>query len=194
MKKMILTVCGLMTLLLLIMICYTFYGRSVRKAELEAALSSGMQKAVNMLDAGEYAPRDNEEFIALFLEAFAVEFQSSSDVTVHVLDADVRKGLLSAEAILVFRHPIGTEGRVAARRTIIREAYSEAGREEQVVVQYMVDGKVYKRYELKKDATLIAPKEPAGEFAGWRELDGDSIVTMDNRKADRDYIFVAVFR
>ena len=151
MKKVVLVICSLVFVLILLLTVYTIYGRSIRKTELDNALSSGMQKAMQMLNAEEYAPQNNEEFMALFLEAFAMNFTSSSDVTVHILDADYKKGLLAAEAVLEYKHPLGTMGNVAARKTIIREEYTEEESDVSFTVQYMVDGKLYKKYRAMHD-------------------------------------------
>ena len=194
MKKIVIGICSLALILILVMAAYTVYGRSVRKTELDNALSSAMQKAMQMLDAEEYAPRSNEEFAALFLEAFAMNIESSSDVTVHILDADFEKGLLSVEAVLTYRHPVGTTGRVSARKTIIREEYAEGGGEESFVIQYIADGELYKKYVLKKGTPLIVPAEPQnGAFLGWRKLEEDDVLLPESLLADRDYTFMAVF-
>ena len=194
MKKIVICLCSLALIFLLILAAYTLYGRSVRKTELDNALSSGMQKAMQMLNAEEYAPTSNEEFIALFMEAFLMNFESSSDVTVTILDADYEKGLLSAEAVLTFKHPIGTEGKVAVRKTIIREEYTEDLSSESFTIQYMVDGQVYKRYVLQKGSALIVPVEPSGgTFLGWRDMNGSSVMNLDGKIVDGSYTFVAVF-
>lgn len=194
MKKIVMGICSLVLILILVMAAYTMYGRSVRRTELDNALSSGMQKAMQMLNAEEYAPRSNEEFTALFLEAFFVSLESSSDVTVHILDADFEKGMLSAEAVLTYKHPIGTTGKVAAQRTIIREEYAKDGGEESFVIQYIADGELYKKYVLKKGTPLIVPAEPQnGAFLGWRKLEEDDVLLPESLLADRDYTFMAVF-
>ena len=194
MKKIVIGVCSLVLVLTLILAAYTMYGRSVRKTELDNALSTGMQKAMQMLNAEEFAPRTNEEFIALFMEAFAVNFESSSDVTVHVLDADFEKGLLSVEAILTYKHPIGTTGTVATRKTIIREEYTEDEETQSFTIQYMVNGTLYKRYVLEKGTNVMVPAEPSeGVFLGWRELEGSNIVLPEDMFVDNNYTFVAVF-
>lgn len=194
MKKIVIGLCSLALILVLILAAYTMYGRSVRKTELDNALSSGMQKAMQMLNAEEYAPLNNEEFIALFMEAFAVNFESSSDVTVHILDADYEKRLLSVEAILTYKHPIGTTGKVAAQKTIIQEEYTEADERESFVIQYMADGTLYKKYVLEKGQDLLIPVDPKDDgFLGWRELEGENVCLLEGILVDRDYTFVAVF-
>lgn len=194
MKKIVIGICSLVLILILVMAAYTMYGRSVRKTELDNALSSGMQKAMQMLNAEEYAPRSNEEFTSLFMEAFFVNLESSSDVTVHILDADYEKGLLSAEAVLTYKHPIGTTGKVAARKTIIREEYSEQGDSESFTIRYMVDGILYKKYVLEKGTGIIVPKDPQGDgFLGWRKLEEDDLILPDGLLTDQNYTFVAVF-
>ena len=194
MKKIIVCMCALVLVFLLILAAYTIYGRNVRKKELDNALSSGLQKAMQMLNAEEYAPHSNEEFIGLFMEAFIVNFESSSDITIHILDADYEKGLLSAEAILTYKHPLGTMGTVAARKTIIREEYTDDEEIDSFVVQYMVDGILYKKYVQKAGTSIMIPKSPQGDnFLGWRRLEDDQVVSMDGWIVQQNYTFVAVF-
>ena len=107
---------------ILVLTLYTLHGRSVRQEELDDALASGMKLALEQVkQGGDGAPGSNEELTALFLQSFLLQIDSNSQVTVHILEADYEKGLLSVEAVLTYRHPIGTEGRVTARRTVILE-------------------------------------------------------------------------
>ena len=63
----------------------------------------------------------------MFIQSLVVQIKSDSELTVHIgSDSDMEKGILTAEAILRFRHPIGTEGTVSTGiQTIILEEYSE---------------------------------------------------------------------
>ena len=65
----------------------------------------------------------NEDEIKLY----AVWLPDVCEITIHIgSDSDMEKGILTAEAILRFRHPIGTEGTVSTGiRTIILEEYEE---------------------------------------------------------------------
>ena len=64
------------------------------------------------------------EFIADFMEALLVQINSDCSIKVNVLDVDYQKGLLSVEVIEKYKHPIGTEGQVSVKRTVIMEQYT----------------------------------------------------------------------
>lgn len=122
MKNIIIGICSFVLLGILILTMYTLHGRSIRQQELNHALTSSMQSVMDSICQDiECAPKNNEELVALFLQEFLVQIESNSQVTVHVLDVDHEKGLLSVEAILEFMHPIGTSGTVSAHRTVIIE-------------------------------------------------------------------------
>ena len=180
--------------LIIILVIYTLHGRSVRQKELDNGLSFGMEKAMEMLSADEYAPRSNEEFIALFLEAFLVNFESNSEVTINILQADYEKGLLSVEGILRYKHPIGTTGTVACVRTIILEEYVEEAKKTNFTIQYMVEGIVYKKYVLEEGTSLMIPANPEGDFLGWRALDGEEILDLEGAFVEENCTYVAVFQ
>ena len=197
MKKVVYGLLAIIFIFVIIMIAYTFHGRSVRQTELDNALISSMKKAVEMLqEEPSFAPEDNEEFVALFLEAFLLQIDSSSSATVHILDVDYEKGLLSVEAILTYKHPIGTEGRVKSQKTIILEQYSIEEDVEYVTIQFMAEGKILKVYNLHKGSSCIEPEAPIVDgklFVGWEDESG-TIVNISGLTANEDTTYFAVFK
>lgn len=176
----------------------TIYGRSLREEELNQALASGMELAMEQTGAGTLSGLgDDEELVAVFLENFLMQLESSSDITVHVLDVDAQKGLLSVEAVMGYRHPIGSMGSVAVRKTLIREC---SGREEDAEfcgISYFVEGNCYKEYNVRKGSNILIPAAPTVEgkdFKGWREADGTDPVSLRGRQVEQDCVFVAVFQ
>lgn len=124
MKKALLAVFGSIIILIFLLISFTLFGRNIRQTEVDNALAAAMQSAMEQLLLEEGKPATEEEWKAMFVEAVCVQIESSSELAVHILDADMEKGLLCAEAVLTFRHPIGTTGSVTTgARTIILEEY-----------------------------------------------------------------------
>lgn len=112
--------------LIFILIWYTIAGISIRQTEIDNVMTASMQSAMNMLTLDEGRPKDQDEWIGMFLSSAAAQIESDSTLTVRVIDADMEKGYLSAEGVLTFRHPIGTEGSVTSgRRDIILEQYEK---------------------------------------------------------------------
>jgi len=122
MKNIMIGICSFVLLGIVVLIIFTLHGRSVRKQELNYALTSSMQNVMERLQTDTvFAPKSDEELIAMFQQEFLMQIESNSDVTIHILAADCEKGLLSVEAIFTYKHPIGTQGNLSARRTAIIE-------------------------------------------------------------------------
>lgn len=198
MKNIIIGICSFVLLGLLLLTIYTIHGRSIRQAELDQALEDAMEQAVAFTgETHPDGPQNDQELTALFLEKFAAQIDSNLQVTVHILDIDQQKGLLSAEAVASFRHPTGKEGKVACRRTVIRESLVQEEEKEYCCIDYVVNGSSYKTYHVQKGSSLMIPGIPqcAGKkFLGWRERDGAEIVALAGRKTEKDCTFVAVFQ
>ncbi len=97
----------------------------MRQNELNRAVDSALQDTVeNQFDTKTYSVGSNDEFIADFMEALLVQINSDCRIKVNVLDVDYQKGLLSVEVIEKYKHPIGTEGQVSVKRTVIMEQYT----------------------------------------------------------------------
>lgn len=124
MRKVLITVLGIVIILIFIITYYTLHGREIRQTELNNAVVSSMQSAMEMLLVEESMPQTEDEWIQMFLQSLAVQIDSVSELTVRILEADMEKGLLSVEAILTFPHPLGKTGSVSCYRTVILESYS----------------------------------------------------------------------
>lgn len=110
---------------LFLVIGMTIHGRNLRQNELNRAVDSAISDTVeNRFDAKTYSVSSRDEFIADFMEGLLVQINSDCTVQVNILDADVEKGLLSVEVVEKYRHPVGTEGKVAVQRTVIMEQYT----------------------------------------------------------------------
>lgn len=123
MKKVIMTILSILIFIILMMTIYTIDGRNVRQTELNNALKLSMESAMDQLILADGNPQSEEEWKAMFVQSVVMQIDSASDLTVNILEADMDKGILSVEAVLTFRHPVGTKGRVAVQRTILLEEY-----------------------------------------------------------------------
>ena len=112
-------VCGIV----IILIGFTIHGRGTRWVELNNALKSSMEDAMVMLLYEERIPQTEDEWKASFLQSLAVQINSDSDLKVIFWEADMENGILSVEATLTWKHPIGTTGSVSNCMTIIMEEY-----------------------------------------------------------------------
>lgn len=114
-------ICAIISIVIVMTLC----GTNMRQNELNRAVDNALQDTVeNQFDRKTYSVSSNEEFVADFVEALLVQINSDCSVKVSVLDVDYQKGLLSVEVIEKYKHPIGTEGQVFVKRTVIMEQYT----------------------------------------------------------------------
>lgn len=125
MKKAILAVFCVLIIIIFILSTFTLYGRAIRQTEINNAMTLSMESAMDMLLLDEGRPETEEEWEAMFLSSVAVQIESESELKVHIIESDMQKGILSAEGILIFKHPIGTIGSVSSgKMDIILEEYT----------------------------------------------------------------------
>lgn len=131
MKKALLAMFSTIFILIFILIFFTLYGHAVRYTEVSNALELSMKQAIAQLQLDEGRPVTEEDWIADFAESVAIQIDSQSELTVHIYEADMEKGLLSAEAILTFHNPVGTVSSVkTGKRTILLEEYYDTEKED----------------------------------------------------------------
>ena len=110
--------------ILSIVIVMTLCGINMRQNELNDAVNNAMKETVeNQFNDKTYSVSSDDEFVADFMESLLVQINSDCAVTIQVLDVDYAKGLLSVEVTETFQHPIGTQGKVSVKRTVIMEQY-----------------------------------------------------------------------
>lgn len=198
MKNILIGICSFVLLGILILIIFTLHGTGVRKQELNHALTSSMQNAMERLQENSmYTSTSNEELVAVFQQEFLMQIQSNSHATIHILDVDAQKGLFSVEAILDFVHPMGLPGKVSARKTVIIEQIEADKEIENCTITYMVDGRCYKKYVLAPGTELLMPQAPEKDekqFLGWKSVEGEEYVRLENAVVTEDCVFVAVFQ
>lgn len=113
-------ICSIVSLAIILTLCNVNLRQNELNHAVEHALKTTME---NQFDETTYAADSKEELVADFLEALLVQINSDSRIKVEVLDVDVQRGLLLVEVKEIFRHPIGTEGQVVIKRTVIMEQY-----------------------------------------------------------------------
>lgn len=124
MKKALFAAFSTTIILLFLLILFTLYGRFVRQTEINNALELSMKSAMEQLLLGNGVPESEDEWKTGFLRSIALQIESQSDLTVHIYEADMQTGILSAEAILTFPNPNGTMSTVTTgKRTMILEEY-----------------------------------------------------------------------
>ena len=181
----------------IVLVLFIQVGKSHRQTELENGLTTGMESAMKMLSEDTaYAPQSNEEFVADFLQAFLLAIDSSSDVTVNVLDADYQKGLLSVEAVMSYTYPNGNVGSVSSRKTLILEHFGDSDSENMCTVNFMVDGELYESFTVKRGSAIYGVQDPSGKemvgFSHWEDLETGDTIDPYGYMVEKDMTIVAV--
>lgn len=125
MKNMLVAFYAAVIALIIILIGFTIHGRSIRQVELNNALKSSMEEAMTVLLYEESEVQTEEEWKAFFLHSLAIQINSASDLQVTFVEADMEKRILSVDASLTWKHPIGTKGSVSSFMTVVLDEYSE---------------------------------------------------------------------
>lgn len=160
------------------MIVMTIYGRNLRQTEADHTLAEAVDTAMeDVLKEKSYGVSNSNEFVADFLQLLLRQLNSTSDVTVSVLEADEEMGILSVEIVENFKHPNGKDGTVSKVRTVILDKPQEIEKEYKTVSFYLGDDELYKEYTVLKDTfcTIPLPPEKEGKtFSHWRFVEGDA--------------------
>ena len=99
---------GAVFLCLIVLTGVTIYlveGKTTRQNELDANLSSAMERSMEIMtiDPTYTIERENNEhLIADFIQNFLIRIHSDSDVKIEILGVDAQKGLLSVRATETF--------------------------------------------------------------------------------------------
>ncbi len=180
-----------------IMIFLTTSGRASRSNENTNALVTAIDDSLkNVMEQKAYEISNSNEFIADFLEALLMQYESDSEITVNILKQDMEKGLLSVEVNEKYKHPNGKDGTVSVQRTVI---FDKKADEEPVFydINYWVNGELYKTYSILEGEQLITPETPSsdtGTFMCWKDRDSGNIVNnIEDLVSDNTYHFSAVF-
>ena len=188
--------CGFTAIFIFVMML-TVYGRVTRQEETELALSQAIESTLSgAMEEENRRILDDKGMVADFLQTLLIQANSESDITVSVLDADCKRGILSAEVTEAYRHPNGREGTVSAVRTVIFDKPREPEvKEIRKVRFYTADHKLYKEYRLQKDSFCMVPAPPVkkgADFCGWRFMSGGmgkaGSMRMDGANGSREIL------
>lgn len=157
-------------------IALTLQGRTLRDGEAKQALAESVDGALsNLMENNAYPIENGDLFAADLLEALLAQINSTSDVTVSVLEADFVHGILSVEITESYRHPNGSKGTVSACRTVIFDREQKEEEKSYQVSFYTRDTELYKTYTVMENGYCnmpAAPQIPGKTFKSWRFVTG----------------------
>ncbi|MCM1257531.1 MAG: hypothetical protein NC307_06720 [Roseburia sp.] len=190
MKHIIYGLVCTLTIVFTVVIALTLQGRTLRSTEIEQALAESVDGALSNLMENNVYPVDSEDlFAADLLQALLAQTNSTSDITVSVLEADFVHGILSVEITEKYRHPNGKKGTVSACRTVIFDRDVEEEEENFEVSFFTGDEELFKRYTVPGDGYCNMPAEPKIEgktFKNWRFVTGGTGVAREQQIVSED--------
>ena len=184
MKHMVLGVLSGGIVILFVVVLLTMQHKNVRKEELEQSLTEAMETTMQMVQADADRDYTSEDMRTLLIRNLVPQMNSDSELTVRIVEADAKKGLLSVEVEEQFSYPGGKQGRIECFRTILAEREEEEKGEENIDMhtvtfyrskEEMEQGKsYYKKMEIQNGDACISPAEPISDdlkkkFLEWRD-------------------------
>lgn len=110
---------------------YSIEGKTTRQNELDANLSSAMERSMEIMTIDPtytISREDDQHLIADFIQNFLVRMNSNSEFQIDILGVDAEKGMLSVRATEIFPS-LFSKSTVSATRTIILEDYENTEEE-----------------------------------------------------------------
>lgn len=176
MKNIVLVIVNAILGVLTLMIVMTLYGRMNRSMELQSNLSSAVEETVdNMALSKKYSIQNTNEFLADLVSELSVLLDCESNITIHILQCDKERGILSVEVLLTYVHPNGKEGTVSCEKTVIVNSQPADAEPDKYKVAFWVGADLYKEYLVEAESVISTPAEPQsteGSFYGWIDENG----------------------
>ena len=118
MKTVIISVIGISSILLTVMIHITVNEESIRKAELEEAVAMD-QTMTEVMEQGSYGIGSRNELVAAFLQAMLQKVDKNIDLTVLIHRLDKSRGTMDIEAVGEYLLPDHKKKRISIRRQVV---------------------------------------------------------------------------
>lgn len=186
MKQIIFGLLSTLMIVFVLMILMTTYGRNLRQTETEHSLAEAIDDSLAyVMNEENYTIENQDAFVADFLQMLLVQLNSTSDVNVSILEANMEYGILSVEIVQTYNHPNGNKGTVSEVRTVIFDKKAKEAEPEKRTVgfYYAYEGELYKEYIVEKGNVCPVPPPPTVEgktFKHWFMYEGGYPGEMHN--------------
>ncbi len=176
-KNIILGVIGIFICMHVVFMGMNIYSLQTHKNQLNHVVSRAVEHG---LEHG-FRTEDELEVIAQVEKEIKDSLNKSDNVVVEVKAIDLKKGLLSVEVTEEFSYITGKTKQISQEKTAIMD--QKVIREEFVTVQFLVDGEVYKEYQVVPGEACPLPKLPNDTFSGWIQYGTDNTEVVENIEA-----------
>lgn len=184
-KNIIVGIVGIFLAMYVVIIGLNFYTTQNHKNALENKVSRAVKSTLNTM----YGTNDTEAALELLKGDILAD--SQRQITININAIDLEKGILSIEVNERFPLITGEEREIVVEKTVIME--KEEMETSFVTVTFMVDGEVYKEYQLEPGEECPMPKVPEGVFLGWMEYGAEEITPVEKiGKVWADRVYLAI--
>ena len=189
MKNILLGAIGILTTIYVTLIGMNLYMIQTHKDQLENCFSRILQQA--LVDG--YNTADDEEIAQRIISELAESRNKDSAVQVVIQAMDLKRGFLSVKVTERFSLLTGKEKEITLEKIILMDRI--VLNEDQVKVTFLLEGEVFKSYQLIKGENCPLPKSPEGNFAGWVKQ-GDDTKTLISSIGEvwEDEVYIAVMK
>lgn len=119
MRTVIISVIGISSILIVVMMQTTVNMTSIRQEEIGDALGTAMAQTMSeVMEQESYGIRNRNEMVAAFLQSMLRKINSDIDLTVKIHQCNYETGKMDVEAIGEYRLPNHRTGSVSVRRQI----------------------------------------------------------------------------
>ena len=189
MKNILLGASGLLITIYVTLIGMNLYMIQTHKDQLENCFSRILQQA--LVDG--YNTADHEEISQRIISDLAESRNNAGAMQVQIRAIDLKRGVLSVEVTETFSLLTGKEKVITLEKTILMDRI--VLNEDEVKVTFLLDGEVFKTYQLIKGENCPLPKSPEGDFLGWIKQ-GDTTKTLVSSIGEvwEDQVYIAVVK
>lgn len=119
MRTVMISVIGISSILLVVMIHNTINTESIRSEEITDALSTAMYQTMSeVMEQSSYGIGDQNEMMAAFLQAMIQKMDSEISLTVMIHQFNYETGMMDIEAVGEFLLPDQKKKKISVRRQI----------------------------------------------------------------------------
>lgn len=156
-------------------------------------LENHLSRIVKYVLETEYGNSDEDAVKQMLQEEIKNSVSENAKVFVDIQEIDLQKGLLSVKVTEEIHTLTDSKREIVVQKTAIMDRV--ATELPKVTVSFLVEEEVYKEFQIVKGKSCPLPKDPEGEFLGWREYGTETIVTAEKLKYIwENKVYEAVFR
>lgn len=189
MKNIIIGIVGVFVSIYVVCIGLNIYAVQTHQNQLNHTVSRVVENTLKDL----YGTEDMAAARNQLINDIKSSLMNEGLIKIEIKQMDLKKGLVQVLVTEEVPMVTGTNKKISVEKTAIMERVLMD--EPKVTVQFMVDGEVYKEYQLAEGETCPIPKTPGNAFYGWVEYGKESMEPIQTIGAVwEDKIYLAVAR